>query len=170
MEGFLDSLDQALREKNWYSALVMSLTLPDVCAKAAAPGKTSGKKYAAWFDEFVGSKYRRPVGAHKQMHTFLSGKDCYALRCALLHEGTAEIATQSAREVLDRFYFCTPGPQGNRWHQNQVGGALLLMVDEFAADILEAARSWWASLEPAQQDAVRKAQLVLLDADRIEGC
>lgn len=170
MDGFFDGLDQALQQKNWYSALVMSLTLPDLCAKASSPtGKTNGKRYAAWFDEFVGPKYRHPVGPAGTVHVFLSGNDCYALRCALLHEGSAEVTAQRARETLERFHFCTPGSRGIRWHRNQKDGALILMVDEFAADVLDSARSWWGSLEPARREAARQTQLVLLDADHFDG-
>lgn len=170
MDGFLDGLDRSLQERNWHAALVMSLTLPDLCAKASNPArKTNGAKYAAWFDEFVGPKYKRPVGADRRLHVFLSGNDCYALRCALLHEGSAEVTTQKARETLERFHFCVPGERNISWHRNQKDGALILMVDEFAADVLEAARSWWASLRPDLRDTARKNQLTLLDADTFDG-
>lgn len=168
MDGFLDGLDQALRERNWYAALAMSLALPDICVKASDPAtKTNRSKYAAWFDEFVGPKYRRSVGAERQEHVFLSGRDCYALRCALLHEGSADVTEQSAREALDRFHFCAPGKQNNTWHMNQKDGSLLLMVDQFAADLLEAARAWWSSLEPEARQQAMKTHLTILDSDRV---
>jgi hypothetical protein len=170
VESLLNGLERSIREQNWYAALTMSLTLPDICAKAANPGeRTSGRKYAAWFDENVGPKYRRPVGADRKIHVFLSGNDCYALRCALLHAGSADISEQRVRETLRRFYFCTPGRLNIRWHLNQKDDALILMVDEFATDILEAARSWWTSLAPEQRSAVLATHLALLDSDSIVG-
>ena len=33
-------------------------------------------------------------------HVFLHGEDCYALRCAVLHEGADDIVTQRARVAL----------------------------------------------------------------------
>lgn len=166
MDGFLDGLERSLQEQNWHAALVMSLTLPDLCVKAANPAeKTNGAKYAAWFDEFVGPTYMRPVGPDRRLHVFLSGNDCYALRCALLHEGSSEVTTQRARETLERFHFCVPGDRNISWHMNQKHGALILMVDQFAADVLEAARSWWGLLEPDRRHAARKTHLTLLDAD-----
>jgi hypothetical protein len=168
VDGFLDGLDRSLQEQNWYAALVMSLTLPDLCVKASNPAeRTTGAKYAAWFDEFVGPKYRRPVGPDRQLHVFLSGNDCYALRCAVLHEGSADVTEQKARETLERFHFCTPGSRNNRWHRNQRDGALLLMVDEFATDVLEAARAWWESLDEPRREAARETHMTLLDSDSL---
>ncbi|MFI1956133.1 hypothetical protein ACH437_30565 [Streptomyces xinghaiensis] len=170
MDGFINGLDRSLQEENWYAALAMSLTLPDICVKASDLSKrTTGPKYAVWFDENVGHKYRRPVGADRQIHVFLSGNDCYALRCAFLHAGSADISAERIRETLGRFYFCMPGRLNNRWHLNQRNDALILMVDEFAADVLEAARLWWERLEPARRDAARRTHLVLQDTDGLTG-
>lgn len=45
------------------------------------------KRYADWFDKYVGHRYKSKIGAHQEEHTFLTGNDCYALRCSYLHEG-----------------------------------------------------------------------------------
>ncbi|MER6135114.1 hypothetical protein [Streptomyces sp. NPDC001815] len=39
------------------------------------------------------------------------------------------------------------------WHRNWKDDALVLMVNEFAADVLQAARGWWESLDSDQREA-----------------
>jgi hypothetical protein len=166
MDGFLHGLERSLAERNWHAALVMSLTLPDICVKASdLSQKTTGAKYAAWFNEFVGPQYTRPVAGKD--HVFLSGRDCYALRSALLHEGSDAISSQKIRETLDRFHFCTPGALNNRWHLCQKDTTLLLMIDEFAGDLLAAGRAWWEALDPAKREAATQTHLTFLDSDHL---
>lgn len=170
MEGFFDGLEKAVGDRNWYAALVLSLTLPDVCVKASDPArKTSRSRYAEWFDTYLGPKYRAYTGAgeYRELTTFLSGKDCYALRCALLHEGSSDTSGQPSREALDSFQFCVPGESRTVNHMNLVNEGLVLMVDIFAMDMLGAARSWWASLPESEQQAAESRMLVLhgVDAD-----
>ncbi|MGA4838294.1 hypothetical protein [Streptomyces sp. G45] len=167
MEGFFGGLGDALDEQNWHAALVMALTLPDICGKADAPGGRSGQRYAAWFDRHVGSRYKHRIGAGREEVIFLSGNDCYALRCALLHEGSTDTSTHSAREALSRFHFCTPGQFNNGLHCIQINDALVLMVDEFARDVLDAARAWWASLTPGARQAAADRSIALHDTDNI---
>ncbi|MGW1669015.1 hypothetical protein [Streptomyces sp. NPDC002324] len=168
MDGFFEGLERSVESRNWHATLVMALTLPDICVKASDPSKkTNAKRYAAWFDAHVGPSYTLTVGAqeYRQETNFLSGNDCYALRCALLHEGGSDTSGQHARDVLDYFQFSTPGADGNVNHMNQVGGKLYLMVDIFAMDMLAGARAWWASLTPTDQAAVKARQLTLVTTD-----
>lgn len=167
MEEFFDGLDCALDEQNWHAALVMALTLPDICDKAVTPDESSGRRYRTWFDHYVGPSYRRRVGVAQEEVTFLSGRDCYALRCALLHEGSTDTSMQRAREALSRFHFCTPGQFNNSMHCNQINDALVLMVDEFAKDILDAARAWWASITPGERRVADEKMIMLHDTDNI---
>lgn len=167
MEAFFRGLEQAVRDRNWHAALVMALTLPDICAKIVSPTERSGARYATWFDEYVKPKYTRPTGPSGEEHVFLSGGDCYALRCALLHEGSTDITPHKAKQALERFHFCKPGQFNIRVHCNQFDTALILMVDDFAADILSAARLWWASLGRAEQEATETQLLVIRDTDNL---
>ncbi|GAA0452336.1 hypothetical protein [Streptomyces olivaceiscleroticus] len=165
MEGFFDGLERAVREQNWPAALVMALTLPDICAKTVAPTDRSQKRYVAWYDAHLKQKYTRPVGPGGGKRVFLSGKDCYALRCALLHEGSSDISTQSAREVLSRFQFCTPGQFNIRLHCNQINDVLIVMVDDFALDVLDAGRTWWASLGDVERESTTQRLFTLKSTD-----
>ncbi|SMF64614.1 hypothetical protein [Streptomyces sp. Amel2xC10] len=165
MEGFFAGLEQAIRERNWHATLVLALTLPDICAKTVTPVGGSRKRYADWFDRHVSPKYMGGSAQYRQVH--LSGNDCYALRCALLHEGTTDTSEHSAAEILERFQFVTPGERGNIWHNNRHDATLILMVDQFAKDVLDSARAWWASVPDEQRHS--RQHLALIDADTLEG-
>lgn len=169
METFFAALEQAIEERNWYAALTLSLTLPDICAQAEKPGaRATGRDYQAWVKRHLTPIYTNRVGGSPEPVVFLSAGDCYALRCALLHGGSAEIDTQRAREVLSRFTFFTPGRRGFNWHRNQVGDTLILMVDDFARDVLSVARSWWRSLSDEQRQAAETPLITLIDSDSVK--
>lgn len=70
MNNIFKAIENSLQNKNWYSALVLSLILPDICGKLENNCKSSSERYPEWFDAYLGEKYKR----------FLTGKDCYALR------------------------------------------------------------------------------------------
>ncbi|MEU5958715.1 hypothetical protein [Streptomyces sp. NPDC047525] len=170
MEEFFDSLEQAVAERNWYAALTLSLTLPDICAQADQPGnQTGGREYRAWVEKHLVPTYTRNIGFPPQPHTFLSAHDCYALRCALLHGGSTDIEGQRARKILKDFTFLTPGPRQISWHRNQVNETLYLMVDEFAQDVVQAARTWWAGMTKEQKLAAQRPLIRLLEADSVSG-
>ena len=138
MDRFATAIKKSLEVNNWYSALYLALTMPDICARLESEnGKTSGQKYASWFDRYMLHKYQSNMGANRAPHIFLSGNDCYALRCAILHEGAADITMQRCREALDRFHFTVVGSHCNQFHS-----VLQLDVPVFCSDICESIESW----------------------------
>ena len=138
MDRFTSAIRQSLENKNWYAALYLSLTLPDICARLESDnGKSSRAKYTAWFDEYLADRYRHQIGPNLTPHVFISGNDCYALRCAMLHEGGADITTQQCREVLEKFHFTVVGD-----HCNQFNSVLQLDVPTFCNDVCEAVKHW----------------------------
>ncbi|WP_141753675.1 hypothetical protein [Streptomyces luteocolor] len=170
VEEFFNALERAVAERNWYAALTLALTLPDICAQAEQPGtRTSGRHYKAWVEKHVVPAYTRNVGYPPVSMVFLSADDCYALRCALLHGGSADIESQTARKILKDFIFLTPGRQAISWHLNRKDDSLILMVDEFATDVLRAAQAWWRSLGIEQKQAAQGPLISLTDADLVEG-
>jgi len=139
MDNILKSIENSLQNKNWYSALVLSLILPDVCAKLEGNGKSSSVRYPEWFNTYLGKKY----------NGFLSGNDCYSLRCAFLHEGSSNIETQKAKDVLDHFVFVANGAHCNRFSNCYFGDPkydgkdfLQLSVNNFCQDMIEATKQW----------------------------
>jgi hypothetical protein len=141
MNSFFESVERSLATDNWHAALAVSLMIPDVCAKMEH-GRTSGARYQAWFNDYVKPKYvkclPKPIGEH----TFLSGGDCYAFRCSLLHEGSDDISGQRAREVLEKFRFEIPDQRNNTRHCDQVDNILILQVSIFCRDMINGARTW----------------------------
>lgn len=141
MKRLIEAVENSLKSQNWYGALFIALSLPDICGKMETPDKFSGERYINWFDRYLLDKYSSEVGANRIKHTFLNGSDCYALRCALLHEGVGDISAQKAQSVLARFHFVFP-PQGGMIHCNQFNDALQLQVDIFCKDVCEGITAW----------------------------
>ena len=148
MRPFIEAVRSSVSEKNWYAALSTALILPDICGRLQNPAKLSGVRYAEWFNTHMAIRYSHPDedgGPHRQ---FLAGNDCYALRCAYLHEGGDDILSQSAREALQRFQFCVP-PGNNTFHCNDRDGVLQLQVDIFCRDLADGAENWLDIIPPS---------------------
>lgn len=141
------AVEQALSHKSYHSALALSLALPDICGKISQPTVGSQSRYTAWFEKYVQPKYTARVGAGGQEHIFLGGSDCYALRCAFLHEGTADISNQRAAQALENFTFVV-SPIGSHIHCNQSNNSLQLDLPTFCADIIQGVREWASEGHP----------------------
>ena len=136
MQNLLAAVRQSCSQQNWYGGLYMSLTLPDICAKLQEPSsKESGKRYREWFDRYLKPAYKSEF--HGPGFHFLSGGDCWALRCSLLHEGSDEISGQKSREVLSRFKFTTQGV-----HLGMMEDVLVLNVTMFCNEVCAAVEGW----------------------------
>lgn len=138
MNNIIKSVRQSIQSKNWYAALFVSLTLPDICT-ALEDGKASGSKYSSWFESNL-----------TQYNGFLSGKDCYTLRCALLHQGKDDILDQKMRETLKHYVFLTSGSHCNLIKDCVFNGVkksfLQLNVQKFCEDICLAVERWLKSV------------------------
>jgi len=139
MESIIKSIENSLLNKNWYSALVLSFILPDICAKLEGSNESSSNRYPKWFNSYLSKKY----------DGFLSGDDCYALRCAFLHEGSSNIENQRAKDALDHFVFIANGAHCNRFSNCYFGDPrydgknfLQLSVSNFCQDMIDATKQW----------------------------
>ena len=174
MKHLTDSIELSLKTENWYSAISVALMLPDICCKATDGEKTNGKKYAQWFNEFVGEYYRTSYSearlAQVEQHapeifekirhqTKLSGNDCYALRCAFLHEGSGEITHQNARNILDRIVFIKPNSK-MVIHGMITNEGLKLHIDIFCEDIVSGVENWKSKLDKMQLARLQSLLLV----------
>ena len=135
MERFVQAIEQSIASKNWYAALTLSLTLPDICGRLEDPSLRSQARFEKWFNDYMLPHYESPF--HGEGFTFLSGADCYALRCVLLHEGRENIERQRAREVVSKFMFSTTGS-----HRCQFETVLVLNLQAFCTEICEGVRKW----------------------------
>lgn len=166
MEHLCRAAEGALSTSNWYAALMVALALPDIAARVDDPSKKSGTRYSDWVERYLSPTYTRLIGAPPRSHKFLGGGDCYALRCAFLHEGGDDVSHHSAVQALERFQFLAPRP-GWMIHMNQSNAKLQLQVDVFCTDVVNAVRSWRASIPDS--DSARLDRLAQLAAIQTEG-
>ena len=138
----ITAVRQALANKNWFAALTVVLTLPDICAKIDGSfGDLSSIRYPAWYEKYV----VKPVCEEKQVTTaydFFSANDCYALRCAFLHEGNMNIAGQKAQESIHNFCFdvSTQTLWGIKTDEERV--TIKLSLEHFCDDICKGVETW----------------------------
>jgi len=134
--------------------LVWSLNyciLPDICGKIEFPKKPTNKRYSEWFNKYVLHKYAFG-DCYKECDTiFLSGNDCYALRCALLHEGHQDLRTQNASEKLQKINFVVPNSKINHHKINFSNIEFQLEVDKFCMDICAGAEKWLSDISGNQE-------------------
>lgn len=153
MKSLIDSVELSLQTKNWYAALIVALTLPDIAGKIEYPGESSSsKRYADWFEKYCGSKYIFASSSPAFETLSLSGFDCYALKCAFLHEGKSDISDQKKRQVLEDFIFISPLPTCNIIHRHYINNKLQLQVDIFVRDIVNGIRAWLSDLTAEFQE------------------
>jgi hypothetical protein len=141
MDELLEALERSTSSENWYGALFVALSLPDICGKIDYPKDGSKKRYAAWFEKYILPRYTYRLGLEQGERVFLTGNDCYALRCAFLHEGSDDTSRQRAREAVDKFHFIV-APKGLTIHCNMINTGLKLQVDIFCKDIADGVRKW----------------------------
>lgn len=165
MDRFTSSLRSSIAHGDWYAALALALTLPDMCGKIDDPevkrAKGSEASYARWFENWMAHNYTHRIGPEKIEHVFMSGTDLYALRCSYLHQGDGEISgnAQKRRNALDSFVFVQP-PNGWRIHNNQSGRQLQLQVSVFCEEMADAVDAWYK--DRCTDERVREAVASLL--------
>lgn len=162
MQSFVDATRAAVAAKNWYAALALALTMPDICGRLEAPGTGSQARYVAWYDRYLLRRYQHPVGPSRTLHTFLCAADCYALRCAYLHQGEFGIEDQRAQQALTNFRFTPPRP-GMVIHTNQMNNALQLQVDVFCNDVCVAVEEWQQKASENAEIRARLAKLATIE-------
>jgi len=148
MQNFIEATKKAIDNENWYAALALALSMPDICGRLEDPTKGSKARFVGWFDRYLLLHYKGTVGPGPDIapHTFLSGEDCYALRCAYLHQGKFQIEDQRAQQALARFSFTPPYPNWD-FDMNQKGGILQLQVAKFFRRVCDAVEHWLVDVQ-----------------------
>ena len=132
-----EAVETSVAEENWYAALALALALPDICGKLENPVITSQKRYIAWFDKYLLKIYTLSLFGNTTV--FLNGSDLYALRCALLHEGSEDISSQRAKQTLDTFIFSI-----EESHQLLINNTILILnVTKFCQEVCVAVEEWF---------------------------
>jgi len=122
------------RRCDW-ALLHLVLAYPDICSglQVTTPGVNIGQRYRAWCNQFV-----------KTPH--LTGAEWWAMRNAVLHQGSAAIKKGC---VYSRFEFSVADPPD---HARQDGTVLHLDVVRLAAEVKAGVASWKTHL-PASPPA-----------------
>lgn len=130
MEEFLEQIEASCKIGHFYMALFCCLALPDICgAISSEDGIAKGQRYKDWFDAFVAPNY----GGN------LDGSNCYAFRCAALHQGKSKHKNLGYARIV--FLVSTDINQACM-HNNVLNDALNLDLREFCHDIVAAVRTW----------------------------
>ncbi|WP_395659779.1 hypothetical protein [Nocardioides sp.] len=161
MQHLIRAARQAVQQGNWYAALSLALTLPDICGKLENPSHRSRQRYVTWCDAYLVPKYTHLIGSDREPHVFLHGDDCYALRCAVLHEGADDILEQHARKALTAFRFVTPPRGGGQIHCNQINSILQLQVDVFCEDVCQGVDTWIELAQATNPEAMARVDRLM---------
>ncbi len=94
-----EEIKKAINGEAYIAAMALALTIPDMCC-----GRNSRRDdYIEWYDKYVNSPSFQP-----------SAIECYALRCAFLHQQDGEIDQQ---EIMNNdssdIFFCVNIPRNS---------------------------------------------------------
>ena len=105
----------AYNNKAYFSALALTLTIPDIRGKIQYKNNSNLKdreKYIKWFDEWIKEYFEIPKPKNEMFEDFdvlakSDGEVCYALRCAYLYSGNYDLKAHGKDNIkLDRFELC----------------------------------------------------------------
>jgi hypothetical protein len=132
IKSLTDEIMNCLKAQLWYAALVLMLTLPDICAALEAPdGQSKPDRYQAWCEKWLlANKY-----------PLVSAKDLYFLRCGVAHQAKFRHPAMT----YNRIFFTLRSKDGFWAHMNKHQGALNLDLVMFAKDMIDAVEAWYAS-------------------------
>lgn len=139
MQTFIDAIRKAVEAENWHAAIFLALTMPDICSGFEQPEAHSKARYIAWFDKYLKQNYF--LGFSRTPSQLFTARDCYALRCALLHQGIDDVSDQKSRETVNRVKFTT-----RRAHVVKIADFLMLDVSMFCAEVCTAVEAWSADV------------------------
>lgn len=170
MKQFTDAVLLAIDQRNYTAALFISLSLPDICVRLEAvtgvrPGRS---KYMAWFETYMGRYYTKAIGYPPEVHAFMTGEDCYALRCALLHSGRTQIDDDKVKTTLEKIHFTAV----EGMHCNQLYGALQIDVAIFCRQLCSGVLEWeqtFRSHFPEEQHRIDELLTVHIDRFVVDG-
>lgn len=96
----LQEIKQILDSGILYSALILALTIPDICARITYPSmpEKNGHRYAKWFDDMIDKYNLGEMGPGKNRFDCFNGYMCYLLRCHMIHGETTNIEDIPNRE------------------------------------------------------------------------
>lgn len=160
--AFVQAARGAAEVDNWFAALPIVLTLPDVCGAVDDPGPGKSKsRYMGWWDRYMAWRYvvRPDPDENWEPFTYLAGRDAYALRCSYLHSGTDDVG-QSA-SAHRRIRFLGP-PSAKAFGYSVPEETLNVGLEQFVEWICQAVEAWNIDRATDQGAQERLAGLVTI--------
>jgi hypothetical protein len=141
LDILLNQIETAANSGLSVLALQGALSVPDICgALEDVSGQASGKRYIAWFDSNLGSKYQAMIGPSSGKHTvFLDGATTYHFRCSFVHQGKTNHPKSKYSKIV---FIVSP----KVYMHNCIVAQTILAIDVklFCIDVVLAARTWFA--------------------------
>jgi len=144
MQQYLDSIRLSLVTNNYFGAIAMALTLPDICSSIEAQNnKTNGDKYCDWFNRYLSQKYTIPADEWSEEKVLFSAKECYAARCSFLHQGTNLTSHQRILQGIERAAPSVSFMKGTLISKvSRNDHKVTLDVDNFCQNMIGAVERW----------------------------
>ena len=87
----IDEIEICLEQDMYMSALMLSLTIPDICGKVEYPNeKQIAPRYIRWYNKYM-EQYKQGTSAYDIDLPYLSGEVVYNLRKSVIHSGNPNI-------------------------------------------------------------------------------
>lgn len=176
MQQLLSGVEDCLMKGNWFGAVFIAISLPDICGATEGRVKGNGPRYKDWFNRYLKSRYdaesfydylsivqpdtilRIPEDLkqnwkRKPPAVAFTAEDCWSLRNACLHEGVDETR-------LRQFKLTTPVRENHHTHMNLLNGILQLDVVQLCRDIVEGVRRWLDDMK-GNPDVVSKLEKMM---------
>ena len=92
-------IEVCLEQELYMSALMLALTIPDICGKAEYPKDGNTSRYIKWFNNYM-EQYKSTPSIYGFDMPFLSGEVVYNLRNNMLHSGNPNIEAKKINDEL----------------------------------------------------------------------
>ena len=179
MQQLISGVEDCIAKENWFGALFIAISLPDICGATEGVIKNNGARYKDWFNRYLKPRYdsdsmyesllltspnilthipealifewknKKPVVA-------FTAEDCWSLRNACLHEGTDV-------SKLRKFKITPPTPHASKVHMNVIEDVLQLDLVLFCRDIVEGVRKWLTDMQGNPEVSERIAAMITVD-------
>ena len=161
MKNYISAIRKALEEKNWYAALFISLSLPDICGSLQYPKKRSGERYREWFEKYLGNQYESKF----------TSNECWLLRCSYFHQGRDD----NEKASNDGIVFLTPSDAAI-FHLHRITiqkewtrEIIVLQVDIFCEHICQGVETWLEDTKNTDGIDNRLKMLLRIEEMQLEG-
>ena len=125
VNDYITEIENLIKNKNYLSALSISLMMPDICSKFQNKNGNDKEKYIEWFNEYVYESYYKGLLSNE---IECNGNVCYALRNSMLHKGNPYIEFLGKSKKADKVKAKNDGIQlcvnGNSSIERQYGEAV----------------------------------------------